>query len=191
MKLRAGEGKEFVIGVIADTHLPDRCSRLPENLLPALKALKPDLILHAGDVVTPVVIKLFEEVAPVVMAQGNRDIYFFPYVPRKKELYIHGVMITLLHGHARFFRYLANKVRYLLLDYQFEWFLPWLLREGDGADVIVYGHTHRAMNEMFGNQLLFNPGSVSIPPDKGGLLSFGVLKISTLGEVTSEIVNID
>jgi putative phosphoesterase len=171
--------------------LPDRCKQLPEQLLPSLKAIQPDLIFHAGDVVTPKVIDLFEEVAPVVMVRGNRDVYLFPYVPRKKELYINGVMITLLHGHARVIHYLINKVRYVLFRFRLEWFLPKILLEGEGADVIIFGHTHRQMNEVRNGQLLFNPGSVTISPEKGVPLSYGVLKISGAGEVASEIVEID
>jgi uncharacterized protein len=133
---------------------------------------------------------LLEEVAPVVMVRGNRDIYFFPYVPRKKELYLNGVLITLVHGHAHVIQYLLNKVRYLLFRYRLDWFLPTILQEGEGADVIVFGHTHRQMNEWRDGQLLFNPGSVTISPEKGVSLSYGVLRISEAGEVTSEIVEL-
>ena len=190
MEMQVGARHEVVIGVVSDSHLPDRCDRLPETLLPSLKALKPDVILHAGDVVTPNVINLFEEVAPVVMVRGNRDIFFFPHVPRTKELYINDVMITMLHGHAHMFHYLINKVRYLLFQYRLKWFLPTILQEGEGADVIVYGHTHRPMNEVRDGQLLFNPGSVTISPGPGIPLSYGVLKISESGELISEIVEI-
>lgn len=185
-----GVGKEIVIGVVSDSHIPDRCKELPESLLPSLKALQPDLILHAGDIVLPEVIGLFEEVAPVVMVRGNRDIFFFPYVPRKKELYLNGVLVALVHGHAHVLQYLINKVRYLLFRFCLDWFLPTILREGEDADVIVFGHTHRQMNEWRDGQLLFNPGSVTISPEKGVPLSYGVLKISEAGEVTSEIVEI-
>ena len=189
MEQRVGTGKEIVIAVVSDSHLPDRCKELPKSLLPSLKALQPDLILHAGDIVIPKVIDLFEEVAPVVMVRGNRDIYFFPFVPRKKELYLNGVWIALMHGHANVLKYLVNKVRYILFRYRLDWFLPTILHEGEGADVIIYGHTHRQMNEWHNGQLLFNPGSVTISPENGVPLSYGVLKISEAGEVTSEIVN--
>lgn len=191
MELQTDAGQEVIIVVVSDSHIPDRCKVLPEQLLPSLQAIQPDLIFHAGDVVTPRVINLLEEVAPVVMVRGNRDIFYFPYVPRKKELYVNGVMITLLHGHARVFQYLINKVRYLLFRFCLDWFLPTILGEGEGADVIVFGHTHRQMNEVRDGQLLFNPGSVTISPGKGIPLSYGVLKISPTGEVTSEIVEID
>lgn len=190
MEQLACEDRDYVIAVISDTHLPDRRNRFPDSLLPSLEALQPDLILHAGDIVVPKVIVLLEEVAPVVMVRGNRDFYFFPYVPRKKELYIRGVLITLLHGHARMLQYLVNKVRYLLFRYDFRWFLPMILREGAEADVIVFGHTHRPVNEVNDGQLLFNPGSVSISPGKNIPLSYGVMSISKEGEVSSEIVEI-
>ncbi|MEE4194196.1 MAG: YfcE family phosphodiesterase [Anaerolineae bacterium] len=190
MEQRAGGNKEFVIAVVSDTHVPDRCTELPESLLPKLRALQPDLILHAGDVVTSKVIQILEEVAPVIMVKGNRDIYFFPYVPRKKELSVFGVSIVLIHGHADLLRYLVNKVRNVLFRYRLDWFLPTILQEGEGADVIVFGHTHRQMNEWQDGQLLFNPGSVTISPEAGVYRSYGVLRISDTGKVNAEIISL-
>ncbi len=190
MGQRAGGNKEFVIGVVSDTHVPDRCAELPQSLLPELSALQPDLILHAGDVVASKVIQTLEEVAPVIMVKGNRDIYFFPYVPRKKELTVNGVSIVLIHGHAHLLRYLMNKVRNVLFRYRLDWFLPTILQEGEGADVIVFGHTHRPMNEWHDGQLLFNPGSVTISPEAGVYRSYGVLRITDAGEVNTEIIQL-
>lgn len=181
---------EFVIGVISDTHVPDRCKELPRDLLDSLKTFAPDIIFHAGDIIVSSVIDTLEEIAPVVMVKGNRDIYFYPYLRRKKDIFIHGVQISLMHGHGLVARYFYNKLRYFLFPYQIDWFLPTILEQGEGANVIVFGHTHRQMNEWRNGQLLFNPGSATISPEKGIPLSFGVLRISENGEVSSEIVEI-
>lgn len=182
--------KDFVIGVISDTHVPDRCKALPQKLLTSLEALEPDLILHAGDLIVPKVVEICEEIAPVVMVRGNRDIYYFPYLPRKKDIYINGVILTLMHGHGLIGRYFINKLRYFLFRYRLDWFLPTILQQGENANVIVFGHTHRPMNEWRKGQLLFNPGSATISPEEGIPLSYGVLRISKTGEVASEIVEI-
>ncbi|MBN2046301.1 MAG: YfcE family phosphodiesterase [Anaerolineaceae bacterium] len=182
--------EEIVLVIVADTHIPDRCHHLPEHLLSDLKDCHPDLILHAGDITTLKVIQQFEEVAPVVMVRGNRDFVFFPHVPRKKDLYFHDVQITLLHGHANLRRYLINKVRYLLFRFNLDWFLSDILEEGKDADVIIFGHTHRPLNTTLDGQLLFNPGSITVSPEKGVALSYGVLRISAEGDIQAEIVEI-
>jgi putative phosphoesterase len=41
----------MLIGLISDTHIPDRARQLPDNVLEAFKDV--DLILHAGDLTSP------------------------------------------------------------------------------------------------------------------------------------------
>ena len=54
------------------------------------------------------------------------------------------------------------------------------------AKVIIYGHLHIPCNTWVGDQLLFNPGSASVP-DKEYTPSVGLLKIRAGGEVEGEI----
>ena len=44
------------------------------------------------------------------------------------------------------------------------------------ADIVLYGHTHKAQNEFIDNILYFNPGSTIFPKD--GRASFGVIEIT-------------
>jgi uncharacterized protein len=49
--------------VIADTHIPRRARRtLPEGMIPNLE--RADLVLHAGDLMTPVLLDEFAAYAP-------------------------------------------------------------------------------------------------------------------------------
>jgi putative phosphoesterase len=179
--------KIYRIAVVADTHIPDRRAVLHEALLPTLRELQPDLIFHAGDMITPHVIRSLETVAPVIPVRGNRDFLFFRHVPLVKLIQVHDVVIALVHGHAGFIGYMINKVRMLIWQYRLNWFLPWLMAAGQDADVIVFGHTHRALNEMIDGKLFFNPGSVNVPPQEGGALSFGVLEIEENGTIQGEV----
>ncbi|NLB34120.1 MAG: hypothetical protein GX818_10250 [Tissierellia bacterium] len=51
----------------------------------------------------------------------------------------------------------------------------------------MFGHTHKAMNEIIDNILFFNPGSTIFPKD--GKASFGVIEITT-ETLDSRIVSI-
>src|SRR5262245_1829640 len=59
------------IGLVSDTHMPDRCVALPGALFDALKGV--DLLLHAGDVGELWVLDQLSVLAPVVAVHGNDD----------------------------------------------------------------------------------------------------------------------
>jgi len=61
-----GEDREYVVGVISDTH-----GRLPPEV-PRLFA-GVDLIVHAGDVGGAGILQWLEKIAPVVAVRGNMD----------------------------------------------------------------------------------------------------------------------
>jgi hypothetical protein len=131
----------ILVGIIADTHIPKVGERLPEEVLFQLRGV--DLIVHAGDLVSLAVIGQLEGVAPVKAVAGNMD---FPEVrerlPEKEILNLEGVHIGITHGSGP----------------------PWgiekrILRGFQGMDVVVFGHTHRALVERRKGVLLLNPGS--------------------------------
>jgi len=170
--------------------VPDRCKNLPAGLMDQLTALQPDLIFHAGDIVSPRVIMALEEVAPAIMVKGNRDIYMFPHVPRRKYFLINGARLVLIHGHATLVRYLINKIKYFLLPFRLSWFWPTLIKGKGDADIVIFGHTHRAMNEIVDGVVFFNPGSITISPERGEPLSFGVIRLFQNAEFDCEIIEI-
>lgn len=57
--------------------------------------------------------------------------------------------------------------------------------EENGADAVLYGHTHGAQNDVIGNILYFNPGSTVFPRD--GKASFGVMEF-TDSEIRGRII---
>ncbi|MCB2209497.1 metallophosphoesterase family protein [bacterium] len=65
--------QDIWIGVIADTHIPDRVRDFPTGLLQQFRNAEVDLIVHAGDVSSWRAIRTLEEIAPVTIVQGNRD----------------------------------------------------------------------------------------------------------------------
>lgn len=100
-----------------------------------------ELILHAGDVGHPRVIDELSAIAPVRAVLGNVDDPRHPALASLLELEVGGVTIHVSHGHE-----LGSPT-------------PVRLVERYGADVIVYGHTHRPLVERIGRQLVVNPGA--------------------------------
>jgi putative phosphoesterase len=148
------------IGVVADTHSPEFAERLPDRLFEALRGV--DLIVHAGDVNGPETLAELSRIAPVEAVRGDHDSALVS-LPLSREITVEGRRIVIVHG---------NRSRWLEEPQTFLWTvslgyyhphrqLPAGLRARfPGADVIVFGHTHRPLIDQKGDQLVFNPGGV-------------------------------
>ncbi|MEA2014426.1 MAG: metallophosphoesterase family protein [Thermodesulfobacteriota bacterium] len=157
------------IGVISDTHLDvsdNRLERIVEDHFHDV-----DLVLHAGDIVELDVLDVFRG-REVHAVAGNMDHDSVRGLfPVKQVLEIEGRRIGLIHGWGSPFG-LEEKV----------------LREFYDVECVVYGHTHKAMNEARKGILLFNPGS---PTDQrfASHNSVGILDIGT--EISGKIIYLD
>lgn len=123
----------MLLGIIADTH-----GLIRPEALDALAGVA--LILHAGDVGRPAVVDALRGIAPVHAVAGNVD----PpdgSLRDRMTLELEGLRIHLSHGHE-----LGSPT-------------PAALAARYDADVIVYGHTHRALIEHVGSTLVLNPGA--------------------------------
>ena len=124
----------MVIGLISDTH-----SLVRAEVFDALKEVA--LILHAGDVGGRGVLDELNAIAPVRAVSGNTDVPGDPHLESSIDVDIDGVSIHVSHGHE-----LGSPT-------------PDRLLERYDADVIVYGHTHRALVERRAERLVVNPGA--------------------------------
>ncbi len=182
-------GDPFVIGVVADTHIPDRSPQLPRGLLPSLKEAKVALILHAGDISVPSVLETLKQVAPVVAVRGNRDILMRKALPLVVSIRIGGTEIGLTHGHGSLGRYLVDKIRHLRNGYRIEDYRGYLRDLFPEAQAIVFGHTHHPEARVDPDGvLLFNPGAASKPFFPGTYPSYGLLTIAHDGRVKGHII---
>src|SRR5438477_1199118 len=59
------------LGLVSDTHMPERCRALPPALFEVLLGV--DLLLHAGDVGELAVLDRLSATAPVIAVHGNDD----------------------------------------------------------------------------------------------------------------------
>lgn len=151
-----------LIGIVADTHVPQRLAQLPDRLADALQGV--DLILHAGDITSRQVLIDLEKIAPVQAVAGNADLVGHG-LPLTRVIEIEGRRIGLIHGHGGWAKYLAGKVRDRL-GYREEYYLKIVVEsfgrvDAARIDAIVFGHTHRVYTEVRSGVLLFNPGPVA------------------------------
>lgn len=136
----------MLIGLISDTHIPDRARVIPEKVLTSFKDV--DLIIHAGDLTTTRVIDELEEIAPVIAIQGNMDRVAGLKLPNAKIIEAEGVKIGVAHGEV----YPRGDTQQLL----------YLARQLD-VNILVSGHSHQPKIEQVEDVLLLNPGSPIVP----------------------------
>lgn len=136
----------MLIGLISDTHIPDRMKELPEKVFEAFKDV--EMILHAGDVTSEEVIEKLEEIAPVTAIQGNTDRIVGLDLPKTAVVEAEELKIGVIHGEV-----------YPRADTQQ---LHYLAKQLD-VDILVSGHSHQPKVEKVEDVLLINPGSPTVP----------------------------
>ncbi|MBN1231595.1 MAG: metallophosphoesterase [Anaerolineales bacterium] len=167
------------IGVIADTHVPDRTNRVHPEAIELFKHSNVHAILHAGDITLPKILKQLEGIAPVYAVKGNRDLFGFRNLPLSQTLQFEDIKIGLTHGHINWAKYLENKIKSLLTG-------PLSFSVAQNAsiahlpsdvNVVVFGHNHQVVNKVINGKLIFNPGSAACPIYTKDLPSVGLLTI--------------
>ncbi len=180
-----------VVGVLADTHVPDRVPNIDQKVLQTFNEKHVVAILHAGDVSVPRVITELEQIAPVHTVRGNRDIFYPQYLPMRVNLNIEGISIGLAHGHGTFSRYLIDKLQRVVAGRYVGKYLRRMLVTFPDVQVIVFGHLHVPCNFHLDGKLLFNPGSTCYPWPRNFPPSFGLLYLEPGKEPWGEIIEID
>jgi len=177
----------ITVGVVSDTHIPDRVRQLNPQVISIFREAGVQAILHAGDVSTSATLEQLKLIAPVHTVRGNRDWVAMRHLPSAMQISLGGVKVGIIHGHGPLFDYMRDRLDYILNGYRLEMFEPRLLAAFPDADVIVFGHTHRALNHKVGGKLIFNPGSPHFPDPRTATPSVGLLHISAQGMVEGEI----
>jgi putative phosphoesterase len=148
------------VGIVADTHSPEYLPELPDELFRRLRGV--DLILHAGDVGGEETLRRLRELAPVEAVRGDHD-GAMSDLPPWREVAVGGRRIVIVHGNRS---HVVEEPVTLLgtLSLGLLWpgggVVDAVRRRFPLADVIVYGHTHRARVDEVEGTLLFNPGAV-------------------------------
>jgi uncharacterized protein len=127
------------VGLISDTH-----GRVRPQLADAFSGV--DCIVHAGDVGGAAVLRALAAIAPVEAVSGNVDDRDDPALPRSRTLPVGGLTLHVSHGDE-----LGSPT-------------PTALLARYGADILMYGHTHRAL--LFrapDGRVVVNPGAAGPP----------------------------
>lgn len=160
------------IGVISDTHIPERAKTLPKKIIDEFSKL--DLIIHAGDFTEIEVYHQLQLLSDVVAVCGNMDFIELKKILKEKEIInLEKVKIAIMHGFGP-----PNQLVELLQK----------TFKKDKPDAIIFGHSHIPMNELKEKTLFFNPGS---PTDKifSPYNSYGILEINGKN-ITGKIIKI-
>lgn len=124
-----------MVGVISDTH-----GLVRPEIAGVFAGVQ--LILHAGDVGGRSVLDALSAIAPVEAVYGNVDDRHDPSLARERVVTIGGVTIHVSHGHE-----LGHPT-------------PALALARYTGDVVVFGHTHRAITlRDAADRLAINPGA--------------------------------
>jgi putative phosphoesterase len=157
------------IGVLSDTHI-HQVSRDFKDLLNRHFS-EVDVLFHVGDYTSPGVVDYLSS-RTFHGVYGNMDpVDIRAVLPEKKIVQIGNFRFGLIHGWGS---PLGLEER--------------VLSQFAEVDVIVYGHSHRALNEMAHGVLLFNPGTAS-GYTSSGVHSIGILECGDT--VKGEIVELE
>ncbi len=152
--------------IVSDTH-----GRNNEylDLVRAIKRL--DMVIHCGDIENSEYTISQAVMCPVLMIAGNND--FFTELPREREFMIGKYKVWIVHGHV----YGVSAGMGMLK----------LEARGRGADIVMFGHTHRPYLDIEEDLVTINPGSLSYPRQDGRKPSYALMEIDEEGKATYEI----
>jgi hypothetical protein len=163
------------IGLLTDSHIPSDRRTLFDEVRTAFAGV--ELILHAGDIITPAVLDWLEETAPVLAARGNNDgLWEDARVRDMQVLEVAGWRLVMIHDMEPEERPLGVlRTRYL---------------GGTAADILVTGHTHYERIDYREGVLQVNSGSPTHPHNYSTRLgTVGILDLRP-GRIEAEIVRL-
>ena len=130
---------------------------------------RPDQVLHLGDHFSDMV--MLHQRFPEIPMQGVRGNCDAPGSPESLRLTLGGTRLLLVHGHRQGVKEDLERLYLTALE--------------AGADLVLFGHTHRALHEREGRVEFFNPGSVG----RGYPSSYGLLRLEE-GPLSAEILTL-
>ena len=94
-----------------------------------------DAILHGGDINKPAIVEQLQQFAPLYIVRGNNDKEWAEDIPHDLTVTLEGVTFFMVHNKKE---------------------VPVDL---SGVDVVVFGHSHKYVQEEKSGVLWLNPGS--------------------------------
>ena len=132
-----------------------------DNMVMCVERAQPDHILHLGDYVRDAerLAAQFPAI-PMTTVPGNcdRDVVS----EREKLIELGGKRILMMHGHSRAVKNGLQRAVYAAREY--------------GADVLLFGHTHRPLVDYDGTLYVLNPGTVGA---RRNIATYGIITINS------------
>lgn len=94
-----------------------------------------DAILHGGDINRQAIVDELRQYAPLYVVRGNNDKGWAETIPHHLTITVDGVTFTMVHNKKE---------------------VP---ADLSGVDVVVFGHSHKYVQEEKNGRLWLNPGS--------------------------------
>lgn len=167
-----------LVGLLADTHVPSRVSKIPSTILSHFKERDVDYVFHLGDFTSMEAYnQLLNEFGEnnVLAVLGNMDISELQNIlPEAIELEIFEHNLFLTHGMG------GPNMVIRRLNKKFDL---------SNYDIIIFGHVHRPYNEKWKDgKLYLNPGT---PTDQKftDINSYAFLKL-TKENIDFEVIEI-
>ena len=113
--------------------LSDTHGLLRPEVVERLKAA--DAILHGGDINQPAIVDELRQYAPLYVVRGNNDKEWAAAIPHDLTARLDGVTFYMVHNRKE---------------------VP---ADLSGVDVVVFGHSHKYVQEEKEGRLWLNPGS--------------------------------
>ncbi|MCD8018745.1 MAG: metallophosphoesterase [Clostridiales bacterium] len=126
-----------------------------------------DMLIHCGDVERgdDYIRSLVD--CPVYMVAGNND--YNLDLPAKVIIQIEGHKVLIVHGHTY---YVYRDLRYLKR-----------VALENGADIVMFGHTHIPFIDIGSEITMLNPGSLSYPRQANRKPTFLIMEIDKDGQI--------
>jgi putative phosphoesterase len=128
--------------VMSDSHYDAQSVKLIENYLKDA-----DIIIHCGDGAPDTELLMNSFKGEVYAVRGNCDTS--KKYPKEMIIDVLGVKILITHGDIYNVKYEYNTIFYKGKEV--------------GADIITFGHSHKALIDEYNGITIMNPGSVSLP----------------------------
>ena len=173
---------ELLIGVLSDTHVPSRTGKVSDEVFQEFLKRNVDYVFHLGDftsidIYNQLIDTFGQEKVIAILGNMDFDSQLKKKLPEKLEFNLFGHKILMIHGMGgpnMIIKRLMKKIENIS-DY----------------DLIIFGHTHRPVNEQHDGILFFNPGTTTPIDNKFTVISsFGFLMINK-DEIKPEIVYLD
>ena len=132
------------LGIISDTH-----HYLNPKVSDVFKGV--ELIIHAGDVGSGEIMTQLRTLAPVVAVRGNMDLDTpVRILPAVQNIDVEGLQILVVHdiGDLNSFHRRIKRGVYFPMP-----------------EIVIFGHTHRALYKRLDTILYINPGSATTSRD--------------------------